>query len=226
MTQGQHTYLVDYNLLSRNGIETLRNSRLAELAQQEGSGVVEITDGQVSHQEEETLAKLLAKDDPDVPFPERDRAYPFSDDGITREQYSAIGIELEWKPPEAVRADLLLAVEHESVGQPIRVNIETDEFTAVCPWTGLPDTGRVKIAYTPTDKVLELKALKFYLLSYRDVGIIQEDAASRLLNDLVECCQPDEMTVELDYAVRGGLRTVVTAEYSYGAMMAQVHPVE
>lgn len=137
--------------------------------------------------------------------------HPFGDAGITREQYRAIGLELEWKPPEAVRPDLLLSVAHERRAEPVKVEIQTDEFTAVCPWTGLPDTGRVVIRYVPIAGVLELKALKFYLLSFRDVGIIQEDAANRIADDLAECCQPQWLEVVLDYAVRGGLQTVVTA---------------
>lgn len=109
-----------------------------------------------------------------------------------------------------------MAVAHESEGSPQSILIETDEFTAVCPWTGLPDTGKVEIRYTPRGSILELKALKFYLLSFRDVGIIQEDAANRIKVDLVRCCQPEYLYVSLDYAVRGGLHTVVDSDYHNG----------
>ena len=91
--------------------------------------------------------------------------------------------------------------------------IDTDEFTAVCPWTGLPDQGKLVITYVPTDTVIELKSLKYYLFSDRDVGIVQEHAASRILNDLVALCQPRRMKVFLDYNVRGGLHTTVTVEF-------------
>ena len=144
------------------------------------------------------------------------QTYPFADAGITAEEYPRIGLLLQWKQPDAVESGLLLAVAHESSGQPVAVAIDTNEFTAVCPWTGLPDTGEVRIHYTPRDQVLELKALKFYLLSYRDVGIIQEDAANRMLFDLVSCCRPQEMSIILNYNVRGGLHTEVVAHYDRG----------
>ena len=93
------------------------------------------------------------------------------------------------------------------------MEIDTDEFTAVCPWTGLPDYGVLTISYIPSDSCIELKSLKYYLLSYRDVGIVQEHAANRILNDLVSVCQPQFMKIKLDYKVRGGLHTVVTVEH-------------
>jgi len=91
--------------------------------------------------------------------------------------------------------------------------IDTDEFTAVCPWTGLPDYGVLTISYVPGDSCIELKSLKYYILSYRDVGIVQEHAANRILNDLVAVCQPQVMMITLDYKVRGGLHTAVSVEY-------------
>jgi 7-cyano-7-deazaguanine reductase len=77
------------------------------------------------------------------------------------------------------------------------VDIDTDEFTAVCPWTGLPDYGTLVISYIPGRSCIELKSLKYYLLSYRDVGIVQEHAANRILNDLVGACKPRFMKVVL-----------------------------
>ena len=76
-----------------------------------------------------------------------------------------------------------------------------------------PTTGRCKISYVPQDSCIELKALKYYLLSYRDVGIVQEHAANRILLDLVELCRPKSMKVTLDYRIRGGIHTCVTVEY-------------
>ncbi len=70
------------------------------------------------------------------------------------------------------------------------------------------------VRYTPRRDCLELKSLKYYLLSYRDVGIVQEHATDRLLRDLAAACKPRRMTVTLDYKVRGGLHTVTTASYA------------
>lgn len=93
------------------------------------------------------------------------------------------------------------------------VAIDTDEFTAVCPYSGLPDFGTLVVRYVPADRCLELKSLKYYLLSYRNVGIYQEHAAERILTDLVAACKPEWMEVILDYRLRGGIHTVVTVSH-------------
>jgi 7-cyano-7-deazaguanine reductase len=90
---------------------------------------------------------------------------------------------------------------------------ETDEFTAVCPWTGLPDLGRLQVRYIPHHHLVELKSLKYYLTSYRNVGILQEHAVNRILRDLVQLLKPVSMAVEVDYKERGGLRTKAVARY-------------
>lgn len=120
---------------------------------------------------------------------------------------------LEVRDPAAVRADLLETFPYEYPGSPATVEITTDEFTAVCPWSGLPDFGTLTVRYLPRERVLELRSLKYYLLSYRNVGIYQEHAANRILEDLVPACTPVWMDVELDYRVRGGIHTLVRARW-------------
>ncbi len=107
----------------------------------------------------------------------------------------------------------LETIDYEYTGKDVVINIVTDEFTAVCPWSGLPDFGTVKIDYIPGKVLIELRSLKYYLLSYRNVGIYQEHAVNRILEDLVHCAKPKWMKVELDYKVRGGIHTVVSREY-------------
>lgn len=131
-----------------------------------------------------------------------------------KEQYEGLDQELPSKGEEAIDPACLLTFQYEYPNQKSQVEIDTDEFTAVCPWTGLPDYGDLLISYVPGDSCIELKSLKYYLLSYRDVGIVQEHAANRILNDLVAICQPQSMKIVLDYKVRGGLHTAVTVEYS------------
>ncbi|HIN37144.1 MAG TPA: NADPH-dependent 7-cyano-7-deazaguanine reductase QueF [Dehalococcoidia bacterium] len=131
-----------------------------------------------------------------------------------KEQYGGLDQELPSKGEEAIDPACLLTFQYEYPNQKSQVEIDTDEFTAVCPWTGLPDYGDLLISYVPGDSCIELKSLKYYLLSYRDVGIVQEHAANRILNDLVAICQPQSMKIVLDYKVRGGLHTAVTVEYS------------
>ena len=91
------------------------------------------------------------------------------------------------------------------------VEFSTNELTAICPVTGQPDFYELKLSYRPGQQLLESKAMKLYLWSFRDRGMFAEDMAATLLKDLVAACEPLEMTVELTQQVRGGLkiRTVV-----------------
>ena len=131
-----------------------------------------------------------------------------------KEQYEGLDQELPSKGEDAIDPSCLLTFQYEYPNQHSQVEIDTDEFTAVCPWTGLPDYGTLVISYIPGDSCIELKSLKYYLLSYRDVGIVQEHAVNRILIDLVAVCQPRSMKITLDYKVRGGLHTVVSVEHS------------
>ena len=130
-----------------------------------------------------------------------------------QEQYEGMDERFDAKPESTIDASCLLSFDYEYSGQDSEVAIDTDEFTAVCPWTGLPDFGTLKITYVPDKLCIELKSLKYYLLSYTSVGIVQEHAANRILNDLMGACNPLSMTITLDYKVRGGLHTVVTAKH-------------
>lgn len=91
------------------------------------------------------------------------------------------------------------------------IEFSTNELTAICPITGQPDFYELKLSYRPGMCLLESKAIKLYLWSFRDRGMFAEDMAATLLKDLVSACDPVEMTVDLTQQVRGGLkiRTVV-----------------
>ena len=102
---------------------------------------------------------------------------------------------------------------YEYAGKDLTIDIETDEFTAVCPWSGLPDYGTIRINYIPNRVCIELRSLKYYLISYRNVGIYQEHVVNRVLNDLVRCCKPRWMQVWADYKIRGGVHTVTSVEW-------------
>ena len=130
-----------------------------------------------------------------------------------KERYEALDLKLEAAGEDTINPGCLLTFPYDYADNPAEVVIKTHEFTAVCPWTGLPDTGELKITYVPRKECIELKSLKYYLLSYRQVGIVQEHAASRILDDLVQVCAPRAMTVCLDYTPRGGLHTVVMVRY-------------
>ena len=114
---------------------------------------------------------------------------------------------------DTIDAKVLDTFPYEYHGRDIVINIDTDEFTAVCPWSGLPDFGRIEINYIPDKLCLELRSLKYYLLSYRNVGIYQEHAVNKILEDLVQCCRPKWMQVTADYMIRGGIHTETSVEY-------------
>ena len=94
------------------------------------------------------------------------------------------------------------------------IAIACPEFTSMCPKTGLPDFGTIRIRYTPGDACVELKSLKYYLLQFRNQGIFYEAATNRILDDLVAVCAPKKMRVVGDFSARGGITTTVTAEYT------------
>lgn len=113
----------------------------------------------------------------------------------------------------AVDVSALETFPYEYPGKDIVVDIDTDEFTAVCPYSGLPDFAFIRIHYTPDAAIIELRSLKYYLFSYRNVGIYQEHLVNRILEDLVHCAKPKWMKVEADYKVRGGIHTIASREY-------------
>ncbi|MFL6352210.1 MAG: preQ(1) synthase [Bryobacteraceae bacterium] len=94
------------------------------------------------------------------------------------------------------------------------IEIAMPEFTSVCPKTGLPDHGTLRLIYTPLRRCLELKSFKMYTLAYRNLGIFQENVVNRLLGDVVKAADPLRATVIGDFAPRGGLSTRVTATYT------------
>ena len=99
-------------------------------------------------------------------------------------------------------------------GNDYLIEFSIPEFTAVCPKTGLPDFGTIHISYKPGDVCAELKSLKEYILFYRDKGIFHENVVNKITDDFVKSIQPLWLKVTGDYNVRGGIKTVVSREYS------------
>jgi len=87
------------------------------------------------------------------------------------------------------------------------------EFTSVCPKTGQPDYGTIEIEYVADKLCIELKSLKFYLQGFRNEGVFYEDVVNRILDDMVEALAPRSMTVTGSFTPRGGMHSVVTADY-------------
>jgi len=93
------------------------------------------------------------------------------------------------------------------------IAISCPEFTSVCPKTGLPDFGEIRITYVPDARCVELKSLKYYMNDFRNRGIFYEHVTNEILDDLVAALEPRRITVVGDFSVRGGIKTVVTGTY-------------
>ena len=98
-------------------------------------------------------------------------------------------------------------------GRPYEVAIELPEFTCTCPFSGYPDFAVLRLLYQPGPRVLELKALKLYINSYRNRAISHEEAANRILDDLVNASDPAWMQLEADFNPRGNVHTVVRVSH-------------
>ncbi len=120
--------------------------------------------------------------------------------------------KLDKKKYSAIKPVLLETFDYEYPGKDITEKIETDEFGAVCPWSGLPDFGHILVEYIPGKLILELKSFKYYLYTYRNVGIYQEHAINHIFNDVKKKIQPKHLKIILTYNIRGGIKTTVTME--------------
>ena len=97
--------------------------------------------------------------------------------------------------------------------QRVSYTTEPGEFSALCPFSGLPDSGTVRVEYVPGEWLLELKSLKYYLMSWRHVGAAQEDITALMYEDLARHLAPfDHLVVTTDYTVRGGIHTVCAVD--------------
>lgn len=118
------------------------------------------------------------------------------------------GRSLPFVGPEHVDVAVLETFPYEGPEQEIVTS--TDEFSAVCPYSGLPDFARLTVRYVPGSACIELKSLKYYVTSYRNVGIFQEHATARIAEDLYEVLKPRRLAVRTVYNVRGGFDTTCT----------------
>jgi 7-cyano-7-deazaguanine reductase len=99
------------------------------------------------------------------------------------------------------------------VGRRYTISISLPEFTCKCPFSGYPDFATIYINYTPDAHIVELKALKLYINSYRDRDISHEESVNQILDDFVEACAPLEVTVKGDFTPRGNVHTVIEVHH-------------
>ena len=137
------------------------------------------------------------------------------DKPAAKDRFKAQDKTLPFKGPEAIDAGCLECFDYEYAGkgEGIEVVTTTSEFTSVCPFSGLPDFAEVTITYTPDKRCVELRSLKYYLMSYRDVGIWYEHLVNRMLEDLVRAVEPLSMEIVVAAKARGGLSSTLRARY-------------
>ncbi|HYG82192.1 MAG TPA: preQ(1) synthase [Pyrinomonadaceae bacterium] len=124
------------------------------------------------------------------------------------------GLDIRSTPREEMKLYALDTFPYEYVGREIRINFEITEFTAICPFSDFPDFAVIRIEYVPRERCIELKSLKLYINSFREVKIFHEHVVNVILEDFVAACDPLRVEIEGDFHVRGNIKTVVRASYN------------
>lgn len=124
------------------------------------------------------------------------------------------GLDIRSTPREEMKLYPLDMFEYEFPGREIKINFEIPEFTAICPFSDFPDFATIRIEYVPNERCVELKSLKLYINSFRNVKIFHEHVINVILEDFVRACDPLSVDIEGDFNVRGNIKTVVRTSYS------------
>lgn len=123
------------------------------------------------------------------------------------------GLNIRSTPREEMNLYPLDTFPYEFVGRKIKINFEIPEFTAICPFSEFPDFATIRIEYIPNERCIELKSLKLYINSFRNIKIFHEHAINVILEDFVRACDPLEVKIVGDFNVRGNIKTIVEAKY-------------
>ena len=126
---------------------------------------------------------------------------------------NAQGLDIRPTPRAEMNLYPLDTFPYEYPGREVTVSFEMPEFTCVCPFSDFPDFATIKLSYTPNERCVELKSLKLYVNSFRDVKIFHEHVVNVILEDFVAACDPLAAEIEGDFNVRGNIKTVVRASY-------------
>ncbi len=113
----------------------------------------------------------------------------------------------------AINEGALICFDNPSPNRVYEISIDLPEFTCQCPFSGYPDFAVLRLCYQPALKVVELKSIKLYVNSYRNLTISHEEAANRILDDLISVCEPNWMQLEADFNPRGNVHTVVKVSH-------------
>ena len=117
-------------------------------------------------------------------------------------------------PREEMNLFALDTFKYEFAGREIWVEFEIPEFTAICPFSDFPDFAIIKLKYVPNERCIELKSLKLYINSFRNIKVFHEHVVNILMDDFVKACDPMKVEIEGDFHVRGNIKTIVKASYS------------
>jgi 7-cyano-7-deazaguanine reductase len=123
-------------------------------------------------------------------------------------------LDIRSTPREEMELTPLDTFEYEFPGKEIWVEFEIPEFTAICPFSDFPDFAVIRLKYVPNHRCIELKSLKLYINSFRNVKIFHEHVINLILEDFVSACDPMRVEMEGDFHVRGNIKTVVKASYT------------
>lgn len=123
------------------------------------------------------------------------------------------GLDIRPTPRDEMNLNKLDTFAYEFVGKEIWIEFEMPEFTAICPFSDFPDFAVIRLKYVPNKLCIELKSLKLYINSFRDVKVFHEHAVNIILEDFVKACDPLRVEIEGDFHVRGNIKTVVKASY-------------
>jgi 7-cyano-7-deazaguanine reductase len=122
-------------------------------------------------------------------------------------------LDIRSTPREEMNLEPLDTFEYEYPGRNIWIDFEMPEFTAICPFSDFPDFAVIRLSYVPNKRCIELKSLKLYINSFRNVKIFHEHVVNIILEDFVAACDPLKVKIEGDFHVRGNIKTIVRAKY-------------
>ncbi len=114
---------------------------------------------------------------------------------------------------EAMNLFPLDTFKYEYAGREIWIDFEITEFTAICPFSDFPDFAVIRLKYVPNQRCIELKSLKLYINSFREIKVFHEHVVNIIMEDFVKACDPLQVEIEGDFHVRGNIKTVVRAKY-------------
>ena len=123
------------------------------------------------------------------------------------------GLEIRSTPRAEMNLYPLDTFPYEFAGKDIKIHFEIPEFTAICPFSDFPDFATIRLEYAPNQRCVELKSLKLYINSWREVKVFHEHVINMILEDFVRACDPLSVEIEGDFNVRGNIKTTVSASY-------------